>query len=89
MHSSKCDERLGWGTHGSSQIHSGLSAGVFAWHDAPKRSAVHEITFIQPSHAWLDYFGCEKKEATKQGLVTRASRVTRSKVRVKTEGDTV
>lgn len=58
--SSKCDDRLRWGTHGSSQIHSGLSARVFAWHDAPKRSPVHEITFIQPSHAWLDYFGFKK-----------------------------
>lgn len=47
----------GWGTHGSSQIHSGLSVRVFAWHDAPKRSPAHEITFIQPSHAWLDCFG--------------------------------
>ncbi len=33
VHSSKCDDWLGWGTHGSSQFHSGLSAAVFclAW----------------------------------------------------------
>lgn len=64
-HSSKCDDWFGWGTHGSWQIHSGLSARVFAWHDAPKRSAACEITFIQPSHAWLGYFGWKKKAASK------------------------
>jgi len=53
-------------THGSSLIYSGLSVGVFPWHDAPERSPVYEITFIQPSHAWLEYFGCETKAATEQ-----------------------
>lgn len=50
---------------------------MFAWHDAPKRSPVREITFIQPSHAWLVYFGCKNKAGTKQGLVGRVSRVSR------------
>lgn len=62
-HPSVMTSRGGGGTHGPSQIHSCLSAAVFAWHNAPERSLVCEITFIQPSHAWLDYFGCRRKAA--------------------------
>lgn len=75
-HSPKCDSQLGrGGIHRPSKIYSGLSSRVFSWHDAPKRSPVCEITFIQPSHAWMDYFGCSKKAATKQWLLRRVCRV--------------
>lgn len=57
--------------HGSTQTHSGLWNAVFAWHDAPQRSPACEITFIQPSHAWMNCFGCKKR--AKQGLVGRVS----------------
>jgi len=30
------------------------------WHDAPERSPVREMTFLQAFPAWQDYFGCRR-----------------------------
>ena len=58
--------------HRSSQIHSRLSVGAVSRHDAPERSPSCEITFSQPSHAWLECVEW-KKAATEQRLVGRIS----------------
>lgn len=65
---------VGWGGRRPSQIHSALSSRVFCWHDAPERSPIREITFMQPSHAWTDDFGCCEKAATKPWLVKTVCR---------------